>query len=545
MTCLDAYGNTLYYFTQWDTNQKLYITGSMLTEAPMVHFQNRNSKKALVVQSSIGDDGVIYADIPNRLLAEPYPVSIYIYATKENSSKAVWHTTMPVRKRAMPEGFLYDGDTGVLDMSEELKRLEEKMKEMQSQIEEMSGMLEGNVVVDEDDGTTPEIPDENVPEGFWGGTVDIYVDATSGNVSGGETKGTALSPSNTAAQEAIRALADKAQNVNIHIVKAPDSSTISVPLDLAVKHDRTIIFDFMEGCGNGSCRGSDIYKRGDMLSSITFPLKGEYTGCTIKSNDDWDNGWNRDAGSFTIFHSCHIETEGDLRLALLWDGFNFDAQVTQCDDCDIICGGNFRFYPSYRNTPYLEMKNSTLTVNGDWYIYGYGGNRVSPYLFSSCTVNIHEVKLDMGHLYADMTDPGGFFDGTGSDIAIDTITRAEGLDKHYISKGIQNFTMPDGWRLETSASDGNVTIYNINAEKVNNAKPIAQSTINNMTVTGSTTTAMIESAIEAALLNAGISGVTVVCTFDPSYSTATELLVYIKLSIGDIEKAFNLFKSIQ
>ncbi len=182
MRCLDAYGDTLYYFTQWDTNQKLYIAGSQLTEAPMVHFQNKNTKKALVVQSSIGNDGALSADVPNRLLTEPCPISVYIYATKDSSAKAVWQTTIPVRKRAMPEGFLYDGDTGIGDMSEALKQLEEKIKEMQSQIDEISWMIEGNVVVDKDG--SGGIPDEEKIYTPEGDTVYLYREGSTSSLIG-------------------------------------------------------------------------------------------------------------------------------------------------------------------------------------------------------------------------------------------------------------------------------------------------------------------------------------------------------------------------
>lgn len=540
MKCLDSYGETLYYFTQWDMNQKLYIADSMLTEAPMVHFQNKNTKKAFVVQSSIGNDGTVSADVPNRLLAEPYPIGIYVYATKGDSSKSVWHTTIPVRRRAMPEGFLYNGDTGVLDMSEELKKLEETIKNMQSQIEEISGMLEGNVVVDKDDEPpTPGNPDEQVPEGFWGGTVDIYVDATSDNTSGGETIEDALMPNNIYAQEVIRNLADSAQNVNIHIVKSPDGSTVAVPLDLMVKHDRTVTFDFMEGCGNGVCRDSDMYKNGSIISDVTFPLRGEYTDCTIRSNDDWDNGFDTNANSFPVFRSCRIETKGDLRLAQPWSGVDFSENVTLCDDCEIICGGNFRFHQSKKDSPYVIMQNSTLTVKGDWYIWGYGGNRVSPYLFNSCTANIHEVKIDRTH-----TGSNGLFDGTGSEITIETIGHTNGLSDKYMSVGAQDFTLPSEWKTRISSGEAKLEIYNTNVQKVADAKKVAASVVNGMTVTDGTTPDSIKLLIKNAIEGAGITGITVTVTYNiGEYGDGTRYLSgSASISVNDISDSVTIYK---
>ena len=83
VTCWDSYDRVIEGFTQWDINQTIYLKNVYddfgLTEAPMFHFCNKNSKEALVVQSTVEDNNVIAVKVPNILLQESYPLIAYMY----------------------------------------------------------------------------------------------------------------------------------------------------------------------------------------------------------------------------------------------------------------------------------------------------------------------------------------------------------------------------------------------------------------------------------------------------------------------------------
>lgn len=112
VTCLDAYGEIVNSFTQWDIDQTLTIKDSGLTVAPAFHFCNKNSTEALVVASTIDEDGVLTVKVPNILLTEATPVIAYIYAyASTTSAKTVATIRIPVEKRVKPSDYAYDDDT--------------------------------------------------------------------------------------------------------------------------------------------------------------------------------------------------------------------------------------------------------------------------------------------------------------------------------------------------------------------------------------------------------------------------------------------------
>lgn len=129
--CLDQYGNTITHLTQWDFNQKLIIEleNYNLENAPMIHFCNKNSEKALAVQSTIEDEKII-ADIPNILLKEPYRIIAYLYLYSNDSGKTIKTIDIPVRERVQPDDYEYEDNVEVVLLSE----LIQKVKDLNSDI---------------------------------------------------------------------------------------------------------------------------------------------------------------------------------------------------------------------------------------------------------------------------------------------------------------------------------------------------------------------------------------------------------------------------
>lgn len=108
LNCLYPTGEKVIAFVQWDLNQTIIIDGTF-TKAPTVHFCNKNSEKALCVRAVLMDTGQISVEIPNTLLIEPYPISIYIYQieTKSNSGRTILKDQIQVIPRIKPDDFEY------------------------------------------------------------------------------------------------------------------------------------------------------------------------------------------------------------------------------------------------------------------------------------------------------------------------------------------------------------------------------------------------------------------------------------------------------
>ena len=111
-------------------NQTLFIEYHGFTTPPQFHFCNKNSEKALVVQSTFGDDDILEVIVPNILLTEPYTITAYVYLTEDESSKTVEYVQIPVRQRPQPDSFEYEDNAVVIDISDlanEMKALNMSM----------------------------------------------------------------------------------------------------------------------------------------------------------------------------------------------------------------------------------------------------------------------------------------------------------------------------------------------------------------------------------------------------------------------------------
>lgn len=123
--CYDLNGQSIDYFTQWDTNQKIvirlegcgddyHVESGELQTVPEVHFTNIKRDTALAVKATL-DGNDIVVDVPNLILEEPYPVLIYVYYTivrKEDdvyisSRSTIARTEIAVSQKAQPHDYYY------------------------------------------------------------------------------------------------------------------------------------------------------------------------------------------------------------------------------------------------------------------------------------------------------------------------------------------------------------------------------------------------------------------------------------------------------
>jgi hypothetical protein len=98
---------------RYDLNQKLKIYNSGLTSAPAVHFANKKSAEALVVQSTISG-GIITVDIPNQLLEMPFEIVAFVYTEVNNVGTTVDKIRIPVIDRPKPMDYQYSDNITIM-----------------------------------------------------------------------------------------------------------------------------------------------------------------------------------------------------------------------------------------------------------------------------------------------------------------------------------------------------------------------------------------------------------------------------------------------
>ena len=141
-TCLDDYGNTVHWLTQWDINQRLIVQTEInkidMTNPIVVYFCNKNTDKAWKVTATISKTGTenmwsIVANIPNKFLEEDTPILAYIYLSdyyRPESKKTILFIKIPVRKRQQPNDLPCSSDIEVIELNDKIEEIENIIKEI-------------------------------------------------------------------------------------------------------------------------------------------------------------------------------------------------------------------------------------------------------------------------------------------------------------------------------------------------------------------------------------------------------------------------------
>ena len=102
---------------QWDNYQTLNITGINFSGiTPKVHFANKKSTEALVVQGVLKDDGSVDVSIPNSLLMEKYDIIGYVYINTGITSKTIKSITIPIIPRLKPTEYIQLTDENIAEI---------------------------------------------------------------------------------------------------------------------------------------------------------------------------------------------------------------------------------------------------------------------------------------------------------------------------------------------------------------------------------------------------------------------------------------------
>lgn len=102
----DAYGDSISNLVQWDSNVKIYIDESEITKNYKIHFFNKESVDAYVVESSYSNN-ILCAKIPDILLTKSHTIIGYVYTDADEEHKSIFCFKIPVRKRPKPMNFIF------------------------------------------------------------------------------------------------------------------------------------------------------------------------------------------------------------------------------------------------------------------------------------------------------------------------------------------------------------------------------------------------------------------------------------------------------
>lgn len=113
--------NELY---QWDLNRQVLLNGPELADATEVHFCNRTDDCSLVVEVKDEGYGIRYAEIPNILLQDTYPIRVYAYCDCYTKIEQLFK----IKPRTKPSDYTYT-ETEI----KSYEYLENKLKQIEEQ----------------------------------------------------------------------------------------------------------------------------------------------------------------------------------------------------------------------------------------------------------------------------------------------------------------------------------------------------------------------------------------------------------------------------
>lgn len=130
IVCYDSKGNIINGFVQWDADQTIMFKGLDLTQAPIVHFANRESDTSLGVQSTIDDSGNITAVVPNILLQNDLMLYIYIFVPNGSGGRTIRTISIPVQPKPKPDDYIYTENTDVIYLENLVKQVEDLQQQI-------------------------------------------------------------------------------------------------------------------------------------------------------------------------------------------------------------------------------------------------------------------------------------------------------------------------------------------------------------------------------------------------------------------------------
>lgn len=109
---------------QWDKGQRLMLHGA--DSGTRVDFARCDQNKA-VSQYAYSEDGAVFCDIPDALLAEPDHLHGYVYEIDGDRGETVREFMIPVIRRPMPEDYVAPDEVPTWhELDQRIKKIEDE-----------------------------------------------------------------------------------------------------------------------------------------------------------------------------------------------------------------------------------------------------------------------------------------------------------------------------------------------------------------------------------------------------------------------------------
>lgn len=114
----DSDGNSINSLVQWDTNVYIYIKHPMIKSAYTVHFFNKDSSEALLVESEF-ENNTLKVKVPNDLLTCSKNIYGYVvvYFSGSETERSLCGFDIAVKKRPKPSDYIYTSDPDYLTVT--------------------------------------------------------------------------------------------------------------------------------------------------------------------------------------------------------------------------------------------------------------------------------------------------------------------------------------------------------------------------------------------------------------------------------------------
>lgn len=131
----DKDGNIITNLAQYDRDVYIYFKEGSIVKSQEVHFLNTKSEYALVVSGTLSN-GALKARVPGNLLAQSYPIIVFVYADFDGGKQSIFRARINVIARPQPNDYVYDG-------TDDYITVEELLNTMQGYVSEINDIIQG------------------------------------------------------------------------------------------------------------------------------------------------------------------------------------------------------------------------------------------------------------------------------------------------------------------------------------------------------------------------------------------------------------------
>ena len=140
--CYGTYKTDSVY--QWDQNHILQITGDNVKDISAIHFCNKMSTEAVVVNATLEGD-TITASIPNDLLQDPYNIIAYVHSYSSNNAKTIEVVTIPLIKRPRPSDYQFVDNVEIVNFERLEKDIRDFINLMTGEFEDLTAHVDATL----------------------------------------------------------------------------------------------------------------------------------------------------------------------------------------------------------------------------------------------------------------------------------------------------------------------------------------------------------------------------------------------------------------